>query len=76
MIKRKETKSVQVTTYLLDAVDLIRALVAHGTLPTQTKIEETRVYFQVPGGADWSGMDIDISKENPLIVEHKRMGSR
>lgn len=28
-----------------------------------------RIFFAVPGGGDWSNIDIDISGENPICVE-------
>lgn len=31
--------------------------------------DDARIYFAVPGGADWSNTDIDIDKMHPLRVE-------
>lgn len=31
--------------------------------------ENAEIYFQVPGGADWSNTAIDIDAENPVRIE-------
>lgn len=30
---------------------------------------DVRVYFQVPGGGDWSNMAVDIDDEHPVYVQ-------
>lgn len=35
----------------------------------QCKDARVRVYFEVPTGGDWSGMDIEISSGNTIKVE-------
>lgn len=35
--------------------------------------DNATVEFVVPSGADWSGMDVDIDNEHPIIVSWKVM---
>lgn len=51
-------------TVQLDRKDLVTFLESKGfKIP-----RDASVYFQVPGGADWSGMAIDIDSDNPVTV--------
>lgn len=38
----------------------------HRSIGSDEKVEVT---FTVPGGADWSGMEIEIDRDNPIVVE-------
>lgn len=46
----------------LSRQDLI-ALLHHEDIPINADI-----FITVPGGGDWSGMDVDISEKTPVIV--------
>lgn len=35
-----------------------------------------RIYFAVPGGADWSSTDLDITQEHPVYVEWETVTER
>jgi len=50
----------------LDADDLRLMMVKHHKVPKGAVV---RIYFQVPGGGDWSGEVVDISSHSPLTVE-------
>ena len=58
----KEIKTIEVIQIFNDI--LHRALVAAKEgIKTEVKIE-----FQVPSGADWSGMRLEIDTDNPLWI--------
>lgn len=65
MLKTVNKISKTVTTIRLTAHDIINALNASG----QNISLAAAVTFKVPGGGDWSGMSIDITSEDPVIVE-------
>jgi len=53
--------------YEFNRSDVIKALIAYGFLPKNEKV--TEVYAKVPGGGDWSNMNLDIENDSPLLVE-------
>lgn len=53
-------------TIELSREDLLEFLETKGLKPPQ--LVNASVYFQVPSGGDWSGMDIDIDKDHPVTV--------
>jgi len=50
-------------THSLNGKDIISMLRKRWDIP-----DDAEVMFRVPGGADWSGTNIDIDDENPVIV--------
>jgi hypothetical protein len=38
-------------------------------LPEGVAIGDARMYINIPGGGDWSNMELEVSKNHPLIVE-------
>jgi hypothetical protein len=61
------------TTHLiaLNGEDILQALRYKGLIPGNIPFRDLEVFFEVPGGGDWSNAHIDIDGENPLMVRWK-----
>lgn len=65
-VTKTVTQVVKTHTLALDDADVRELIKGHyGTAPPAG----AKIYVSVPGGGDWSNTDLDISKENPLIIE-------
>lgn len=64
-MERSDASSSKVTTtFKLNGQDVIKAMRSLGfDVPDRAK-----VFFVVPGGADWSNAKLDITDEEPLFV--------
>jgi len=67
----RKTETVQHTRIQITGRDILR-LVSGKVKVTK----ETRVFFSVPGGGDYSGMDIEIDIDNPITVSSKSYDNR
>lgn len=61
-IVRTEEQSIEIDEHQLH--QMIQA--AGIKIPDKAVV---RIYFAVPGGGDWSNIDIDIDAKNPIRVE-------
>lgn len=52
----------------LDCADIWQAVLAK--IGNVKVMGEVRVFIEVPGGGDWSGMDLDVDARNPVVVEY------
>lgn len=70
-IKRTTQRVVttEVTEYRFSG-DELRSLLLDAMKITEGS---SRVFFSVPGGGDWSNMDIDITPEDPLVLLVERV---
>jgi hypothetical protein len=78
-IKRYKMVSEDITdTIILDGEDLYRHFVDFIKLniPSGKDPEDVRFYVNVPGGGDWSNMELDINEKSPLIIEIKQKSIR
>lgn len=62
-----ETEGVKVIS--LTGQDIINLLFAKAG--EMLKFDESSVKFHVPGGGDYSNMDLDITEEDPIVVTIK-----
>ena len=69
--KTKET--VQYTRTTLTGRDIMRMLKASNRLKIT---RETRVFVNIPTGGDYSGMQLDIDNECPIVVTSKSYDNR
>jgi hypothetical protein len=61
------TRIKQCIEMKVDGIDLRQMLVAR--YPGLIDVEDdVRMFFRVPGGADWSNTDIDIDGQYPIQV--------
>jgi hypothetical protein len=73
MKKVNQTKTVAqtiVSTYRLELdrdgiLELLRETLGAG-LPNDSSVD---IWIQVPGGGDWSGENLDLSTDNPLVIQ-------
>lgn len=67
-IKKPKTVSVEYpTTITIERGDIIAMLKAKGyDIP-----DSAEIFVTVPGGGDWSNMDLDISNQVPIQVRYK-----
>ena len=63
------TQVKKTITLSLTGNDIASMLIAAGYL-TESQGRE-QIKFRVPGGGDWSHMDIDIDSTNPVIVSYE-----
>lgn len=52
--------------YEFSAKEIIEALVAVGQIPANAHNLES--FVQVPGGGDWSNMELEVDDEHPLKI--------
>ena len=64
----KTIECVKYTRTTLTGRDIMRMLAASGKLKIT---KETRVFINIPTGGDYSGMQLDIDNECPIIVTSK-----
>lgn len=72
MLGSVRTKVTRITkgSFELNAADILELLRKHNPeLPASAVTSNLRVYFSVPGGGDWSTMDIDITDRNPVHID-------
>lgn len=62
--KTEITKNV---TLEITKNDIIEWLLSKGEIPN----DYAEVYFSVPGGGDWSNMDISIDEDNPIFIKYQ-----
>jgi len=62
----REVETKTRVTVKLTAKDIIALL--QKAYPDEQLMGDVRVTFVVPRGADWSGMAIDVDKDNPVVV--------
>ena len=67
MHKTEQIKSR--VTLSLTADDVVNLLIEKGYLKDSHGNE--KVVFHVPGGGDWSHMDVDIDQDNPICVSYE-----
>ncbi len=53
--------------------DIVRLLKNTGEIPESMEAHQVDVYFQVPGGGDWSNTSVDITSGDPIIVSWKEV---
>lgn len=70
---KQSTDTVRHTRTVLTGRDILRMCRA---LKLVHVTKDTQVLFTVPGGADWSGMTIEIDKDNPIVVTSKHYDTR
>lgn len=64
-MKKISHKTETVTTYKLTEKDLLEMLIDTGKID---KRDSVKIYFQVPGGGDYSNMALDIDEHSPIIL--------
>ena len=60
------------TTISIDKADMVELLKVAGVIDESILVSDTEVYFTVPGGGDWSNMNADITKTNPVNIVYKK----
>lgn len=68
MKTNKKTECVQHTRTTLTGRDIMRMLSASNKLKIT---KDTRVFINVPTGGDFSGVQLDIDNECPIVVTSK-----
>jgi hypothetical protein len=73
MKKEATTKSVTTHTWRLSSEDIID-LLSEANRQNRSIFgtsDEISVKFKVPSGGDWSGIDVDITEEDAILVTAK-----
>ena len=69
----KRTERIKTTTTIsLNKDEILQLLYDSGQI-SKEDMETASVEFTVPGGGDWSYMDIDIDKSNPISVTYEQV---
>jgi len=67
--KKVTVKKTEKVVLKIDNKDIIDFLEEKGhDLP----VLGTKIYIMVPSGGDYSGSDLDIDSDTPIIVEYKK----
>lgn len=61
-----ETKKTIARKYVVKKEDLIRCLGLH-----PSRVEEVKIYVEIPRGGDYSGSELEIDEETHLFIELK-----
>jgi hypothetical protein len=64
----RKTETVQHTRIQLTGRDIMNMLAAANRIKIT---KETKVFFTVPTGGDYSGITLEIDKDNPITVSSK-----
>ncbi len=65
-MKTTHTTTETKTTYTFTRGEILLALAGVGLLPLETNI--TQCFVRVPGGGDYSNMNLDL-RDHPLVIE-------
>jgi hypothetical protein len=69
MNSKTRTVSERTRTFELDALDLLHLIRKDNMFPIPAKLEKLRVFIRVPGGGDYSNMDLEVDDHCPIVVE-------
>jgi hypothetical protein len=67
-MKKISHKTESVTTYQLTEKDLLEMLIDTGKIDRRDSV---KIYFQVPGGGDYSNMTLNIDEGSPIVLTVK-----
>ncbi len=70
MEKTKTTESTY--TVRIGRIDLIKFVKDHYATDLPASVE---IFVRVPGGGDWSGMDLEIDGDEEVVVRWKEISS-
>lgn len=62
------THTKRVTEYRFSGTEILHSLAETGVLPRKKATARAEIVFQVPGGGDWSNLEMEISPVNPVII--------
>lgn len=65
----RSTHSTTTVTYRFTRDEVLEALCAAGLLPFNGERLDAQVYVRVPGGGDYSNINLDIDADCPLVVK-------
>ena len=68
LLLSRKSRSTKCTELKLSAQPVIDLLTGKGVIPIGA--EDIEVKFMVPGGDDWTGMEIGISNTDPILVSY------
>jgi hypothetical protein len=54
----------------INSQDITKMLIDAKLLPSNTNFSDPNIYFTVPSGGDYSGMDIEIKDEDPIHIQY------
>jgi hypothetical protein len=52
-----------------DLIQLLTNLTTANLADVSIPPDGARIYISIPGGGDWSSTDLDIDKDNPIVIE-------
>ncbi len=69
MTKQSEVLIEKTITLRISGNEIISWLQKTKQMPARA--ENIKVYFEVPGGGDYSNMNLDIDESSPIVVKFK-----
>lgn len=66
MKRARSTRTEKTTTVKLSRADILRMLPKDCMPPRARNVS---IYVYVPGGGDWSNMELDIDGDTPLCIK-------